>query len=61
MKRWCGQDMGRGLTVAPSCKEGHPVDGNGDSPMLVVKVVNMMCGAQTGRHASIGCSVWQGD
>lgn len=53
--------MGRGLTVASSCEEGHPVDGDGYGPMLVMEVVDMVRGAQTRRHASVGCSVWQGD
>lgn len=38
----------KGLTMAPTCHKGHPVDGNGHSAMLVVEVVNMVSGAEGG-------------
>lgn len=39
------------LTMAPTCKKGHPVDGNGHCTMLVVEVVDMV-GCTEGRGHS---------
>lgn len=39
--------------MAPTCKKGHPVDGNGHSAMLVVEVVDMVGGTE-GRRDSCG-------
>lgn len=46
-----------GLTVASSREEGHPVDVDGYGTMLVMEVMDMVCGAQAGRHTGTGCSV----
>lgn len=37
--------------MTPSGEERHPVDGDGDSAVLVVEVVDMVRGAQARRHA----------
>lgn len=37
--------------MAPTCKEGHPVDGNGHSTMLVVEMVDMMGGTEGGGNS----------
>lgn len=34
--------------MAPTRKKGHPVDSNGHSPMLVMKVVDVMGGTEGG-------------
>ena len=39
-------------TVTTTSKEGHPVDGNGHGAMLVVEVVDVVGGAETGGDAS---------
>ena len=39
------------LTMASSGEEGHPVDGDGHSAVLVVEVVDVVGGAEAGRHA----------
>lgn len=41
---------GKRLTMAPSCKKRHPVDGNRNSAMLIVEMVDMVCGTETRRH-----------
>lgn len=41
---------GTRLTVAPSGKKRHPVDGNRNGAMLIVKMVDVVRGAETGRH-----------
>lgn len=38
------------LTMAPSGKKRHPVDGNRYGAMLIVKMVDVVRGAETGRH-----------
>lgn len=38
--------------MAPSGKKGHPVDGDGDCAVLIVKMVDMVCGAEARRHSS---------
>lgn len=38
--------------MAPTCKEGHPVDGNRHSAMFVVKMVDMVSRAKAGRDSS---------
>lgn len=43
--------MHKALTMAPACKKGHPVDGNGHGTMLVVEVVDVVGGAQGGRDS----------
>lgn len=53
------QISGRELTVASSREEGHPIDGDGYSTMLVMEMMDVVGGAQAGRHSSIGCSVRQ--
>lgn len=47
-----------GLTMAPTCKKGHPVDGNGHSAMLVVEVVDVMGGTEGGGNS--GGHSWAG-
>lgn len=39
------------LTVAPSGEKRHPVDSDGDGPVLIVEVVDMVRGAEAGGHA----------
>lgn len=46
------------LTMAPTCKEGHPVDGNGHSTMLVMEVVDVVGGAEGGGNS--GGHSWAG-
>lgn len=41
---------GKYLTMAPSGKKRHPVDGNRNSAMLIVEMVDMVRGAETRRH-----------
>lgn len=36
--------------MAPSGKERHPVDGNRNSAMLIVKMVDMVRGTETRGH-----------
>lgn len=43
--------------MASSREEGHPVDVDGYGTMLVMEVMDMVCGAQAGRHTGTGCSV----
>lgn len=38
------------LTVAPSGEKRHPVDGNRNGAMLIVKMVDVVRGAEAGRH-----------
>lgn len=38
--------------MAPSGKEGHPVDGDGNCAVLIVKMVDVVCGAEARRHSS---------
>lgn len=45
-----GMVGGARLTVAPSGKKRHPVDGNGNGAVLIVKMVDVVRGAETGRH-----------
>lgn len=40
------------LTMAPTCKKGHPVDGNGHCTVLVVEVVDMVGCTEGGGHSS---------
>lgn len=47
------------LTMAPTCKKGHPVDGNGHSTMLVVEVVYMVGGTERGGNS--GGHSWAGE
>lgn len=42
---------GERLTVAPSGEKRHPVDSDGDSPVFIVKVVDMVRGAEARGHA----------
>lgn len=44
--------------MAPTCKEGHPVNGNGHSAMLVVKMVDVVGGAEGGGNS--GSYSWAG-
>jgi len=39
------------LTMAPTCKEGHPVDGNGHGAVLVVEMVDVVGGAEGGGNS----------
>lgn len=39
------------LTMAPACKKGHPVDGNGHCTVLVVEVVDMVGRTEGGGHS----------
>lgn len=49
---WKKRAMERGdLTMAPTCKKGHPVDGNGHSTMLVVEMVDVVCGTKGGGNS----------
>lgn len=41
-----------GLTMAPPGKEGHPVDGDGNCAVLVVKMVDVVRSAEARRHPS---------
>lgn len=44
--------MRRGIpTMAPTCKKGHPVDGNGHCTVLVVEVVHMVGRTEGGGHS----------
>lgn len=45
--------------MAPSGKKRHPVDGNGNGAMLIVKMVDVVRGAETRRHAR--CSSLDGE
>lgn len=45
-----GTVRGARLTMAPSGKKRHPVDGDRYGAMLIVKMVDVMRGAETGRH-----------
>lgn len=45
-----GMVRGTRLTVAPSGKKRHPVDGDRNGAMLIVKMVDVVRGAETGRH-----------
>lgn len=36
--------------MAPSGKKGHPVDGDRNRAMLIVKMVDVVRGAEAGRH-----------
>lgn len=45
-----GMVRGARLTMAPSGKKRHPVDGDRYGAMLIVKMVDVMRGAETGRH-----------
>lgn len=38
--------------MAPSGQEGHPVDGDGNCAVLVVKMVDVVRGAEARRHPS---------
>lgn len=44
--------------MAPSGKEGHPVDGDGNCAMLIVKMVDVVCSAEARRNSS--CSSLNG-
>lgn len=47
------------LTMAPTCKKGHPVDGNGHSTMLVVEMVDVVGGTEGGGNS--GGHSWAGE
>ena len=47
------------LTMAPTRKKGHPVDGNGHSTMLVVEVVDVVGGTEGGGNS--GGHSWAGE
>lgn len=38
--------------MAPSGEEGHPVDGDGNRAVLIVKMVDVVCSAEARRHSS---------
>ena len=41
---------GESLTVTPSGEKRHPVDSDGDGAVLIVEVVDVVCGAEAGGH-----------
>lgn len=45
--------------MAPSGKKRHPVDGNRNGAMLIVKMVDVVRGAETRRHTC--CSSLDGE
>lgn len=47
------------LTMAPTCKKGHPVDGNGHSTVLVVEVVDVVGRTEGGRHSGGHSWAWE--
>ena len=45
--------------MTPTCKKGHPVDGNGHSAMLVVEVVDMVGCTEGGGDPSSHSWAWE--